>query len=156
VLIANFVQNLFGKSRQQERNANEDLFRYSVPKDLYGPRKLSDARSLRTMHKQISRGEGRLAEYINRELLSKHHVQVPRRKLFAELGKVKRYFQDSGFSMPSTLSERGLYAITKNVFWNLHHFNMESKRALAAKAIHSLYGDRATLLETFAKSLGQS
>jgi len=154
VLIANFVKNLFGggQSEKPKRRANEDLFKYSVPADMFRARKLSDGRRLRAVNKKITAGEGKLANYINGVLLSKHHVRIPKRKLFVELGKVKHYFDASGLSMPEQLTERGLYQITKNVFWNLHHFNMESKHALAAKTISTLYGHRQKLLSTFVGS----
>lgn len=153
VLIANFVKNLFSGPDTPKKRKNDSLFKYSVPADLYRARKLSGSRNLRAINKKITRGEDKLANYINTVLLSKHNVGVPKRKLFSELTKVKHYFDESGLSMPEKLTERGLYQITKNVFWNLHHFNMESKHSMATKAIHTLYGHRDKLLNTFVQSI---
>lgn len=157
VLIADFVKNMFSSSRENKQVNNDSVYRYSEPPNMGGfrARKLSngpDNRRLRAMNRKINAGEGKLAGYINRVLFNKHNVRIPRAKLFRELKHVKHYFDSSGFSMPEQLTERSLYSITKNVFWNLHHYNMESKHAMAAKAIHTLYGHRQTLLTTFVSS----
>jgi len=121
-----------------------------------GARKLADnrnGRKLRAINKRISKGENKLATYINRVLFNKHNVSIPKNKLFHEIKQVKHYFESSGFNLPQKLTERSLYQITKNVFWNLHHFNMEKKHHMAYKTIHTLYGHRQTLLNTFVDSI---
>lgn len=154
-LIASFVSNIFNR---KQASVDPSVYSYRAPPPGYRAfgRKLynqDSGRELSTIKRQIHKGEGKLATYVNRVLFNSHNVNIPKNKLFRDLKNIKRYFDDTGFKLPDKLTERKLYLITKNVFWNLHHFNMEKKHRVAFKAIHTLYSHRKTLFNTFLDSI---
>lgn len=108
---------------------------------------------LERISSRLHHGESKLATYINRVLFNKHNVYVSKSKLFKEVIKVRKYFDNSGLTVPEKLTERNLFQITRNVFWNVHHFNIDNRKTLAKKAIHTLYSHRANLFSTFVDAI---
>ena len=158
VLIAEFVKNLFKGGPSHGESYDPGIYSYRVPTEGFNfrARKLhtsNNGRSLRGIHRKIQKGETKLATYINRMLFHSQHVHMPQNKLFRELRSVRNYFDKSGFALPDRLNERSLYKISKNVFWNLHHYNMERKHKVAHRAIRLLYNHRSELFTTFMDSI---
>lgn len=156
ILIAEFIKPLFSGS------SSKGGYEPPMPTSYgsYGgfrARKLTDDnnknRLLKSISSKIHRGQSKVASYINRVLFNKHNVYIPKNKLFKEVVKVRKYFDNSGMSLPDKLSERNLYQITRNVFWNLHRYNVDRKKHLAVKAIRTLYSHRKSLFNTFIDSI---
>ena len=165
VLILEFLKPLLGfgkKSNEESRDRDPIPMGYAVPGGYPGfggfrARKLvggdDKERLLRSIGSKIHKGESKVAAYINRVLFNKHNVYIPKGKLFKEVLRVRKYFDKSGLSVPDTLTERNLYQITRNVFWNIHHYNIDKKKSLAKKAVHTLYSHRGSLFNTFIDSI---
>ena len=110
-------------------------------------------RMLAHLNSKIHRGESKMIKYVNSMLLDPHKVHIKQRKLIGEVMRVRKYLDDSGFELPEHLTERNLYQITKNVFWNLHQFNLDSKGNMAKKIINTLYSHREPVFTIFTDAI---
>ena len=154
IIIASFIGALIGlylKNLFSSRSSSGIQRRLSQVGSNKKRRKVN--RMLAHLNSKIHRGESKMIKYVNSMLLDPHKVHIKQRKLIGEVMRVRKYLDDSGFELPEHLTERNLYQITKNVFWNLHQFNLDSKGNMAKKIINTLYSHREPVFTIFTDAI---
>ena len=145
-LIGIFLKNLF-------INRKRSGIQRRLKGEAHSKEKVLKARMLSKLNDKIHRGENKVIKYVNAMLLDPHKIQLKPRKLLGEVLRVRKYLDESGFELPDQLTARNLYQITKNVFWNLHQFNLDSRGKMAKKVINTLYTHREPVFTAFTDSI---
>ena len=157
ILIAVLVKQLISSHRTPIADESYYKYTYNSSGSLFERRlkqKKEGKRFLKEINQKIHKGENKVATYINRVLFNKHNILLSKPRLFHEVVKVRRYFDETGLALPNKLTERKLYQLTKNVVWNLHHLNIDSRPKLVKSAIHNLYKRRSNIFDMFIKVIG--
>ena len=118
ILIAVLIKQLVTAHNTPVADESYYKYTYSTQGNLFERRltqQQKGRRFLKEINWKIHKGENKVATYINRILFNKHSVLLSKPRLFHEVVKVRRYFDETGLSLPSKLTERKLYQITKNV-----------------------------------------